>query len=66
MIATAATTISNGYWWEILAPGAAITIVVAAFAMLGDGLRDAFSADGQDAARTASEAVRPVTDQGEL
>jgi peptide/nickel transport system permease protein len=66
MIATAAQTISDGYWWEILAPGAAITVIVAAFAMLGDGLRDAFSADGYDAMRASSDAVRAATNQGEL
>jgi peptide/nickel transport system permease protein len=66
MIAGAATTISDGYWWEILVPGVAITVVVAAFAMLGDGLRDAFAADGYDAARAPSDAVRSVTDHGEL
>jgi ABC-type dipeptide/oligopeptide/nickel transport system permease subunit len=27
-------------------PGAAIIVVVVAFTMLGDGLRDGFSADG--------------------
>jgi len=66
MIAGAAQTISDGYWWEILAPGAAITIVVAAFAMLGDGLRDAFAADGYDFTQAAGDAVRSVADQGEL
>jgi peptide/nickel transport system permease protein len=66
MIAAASQTISDGYWWEILVPGVAITVVVAAFAMLGDGLRDAFAADGYDSTRAASDAVRSVTDQGEL
>jgi len=66
MIAAATQTISDGYWWEILAPGIAITLVVFAFAMLGDGLRDAFSAAGYDATRAASDAVRSVSDQGEL
>ncbi len=46
MIATAGETIDNGYWWQILSPGVAIMVVVAALAMLGDGLRDRFSADG--------------------
>jgi peptide/nickel transport system permease protein len=66
MIAGASQTISDGYWWEILVPGVAITVVVAAFAMIGDGLRDAFAADGYDATRVASDAVRSLTDQGEL
>jgi peptide/nickel transport system permease protein len=46
MIAAATKTISDGYWWQILAPGAAIAVIVVAFTMLGDGLRDRFSADG--------------------
>jgi peptide/nickel transport system permease protein len=63
MIAAATQTISNGYWWEILAPGVAITLVVLAFAMLGDGLRDAFSAAGYDSAPVAAaHAVRPADD----
>ena len=46
MIGAATQTISDGYWWQILAPGTAIIVVVVAFTMLGDGLRDGFSADG--------------------
>lgn len=46
MIATAGQTIDNGYWWQIVSPGVAIIVVVAGLAMLGDGLRDRFSADG--------------------
>jgi len=46
MIGAATQTISDGYWWQILAPGAAIIVIVVAFTMLGDGLRDGFSADG--------------------
>jgi peptide/nickel transport system permease protein len=45
MIAAATQIISNGYWWQILAPGTAIIVTVVAFTMLGDGLRDGF-ADG--------------------
>jgi peptide/nickel transport system permease protein len=45
MISAADQLIDNGYWWQILCPGAAIIVVVVAFAMLGDGLRDRFSAD---------------------
>jgi peptide/nickel transport system permease protein len=44
MIGAAFQTISDGYWWQILFPGAAIVLVIVALAMLGDGLRDAFSA----------------------
>ncbi len=36
----------NGYWWQILAPGVAIILVIVGFTMLGDGLGDWFSADG--------------------
>jgi peptide/nickel transport system permease protein len=46
MIAAATQTISNGYWWQILAPGTAIIAIVVAFTMLGDGLRDRFARDG--------------------
>jgi peptide/nickel transport system permease protein len=46
MIASATQTISDGYWWQILSPGLAIIVIVVAFTMLGDGLRDWFSADG--------------------
>jgi peptide/nickel transport system permease protein len=44
MIGAATQTISDGYWWQILSPGIAIIVIVVAFTMLGDGLRDAFSA----------------------
>jgi peptide/nickel transport system permease protein len=44
MIYNAVQTISDGYWWQILCPGIAIILVVVALTMLGDGLRDAFSA----------------------
>jgi peptide/nickel transport system permease protein len=65
MIATATPTISNGYWWQILAPGVAIIVVIAAFAMLGDGLRDAFAAAGRDATPSATaDAIRPASDLG--
>jgi len=49
MISAATQTISDGYWWQIVAPGLAIIVVTVAFTMLGDGLRDAFSAAGYDA-----------------
>jgi peptide/nickel transport system permease protein len=45
MIGAATQTISDGYWWQILVPGAAIIVVVVAFTMLGDGLRDGFAGD---------------------
>jgi peptide/nickel transport system permease protein len=45
MLGAATQTIDDGYWWQILAPGIAIMIVVIAFTMLGDGLRDGFARD---------------------
>jgi ABC-type dipeptide/oligopeptide/nickel transport system permease subunit len=45
MLGAATQTIDNGYWWQILSPGAAIALIVLAFVMLGDGLRDGFAAD---------------------
>jgi peptide/nickel transport system permease protein len=46
MIGAATQTISDGYWWQIVGPGAAIMLIVVAFTMLGDGLRDGFSDGG--------------------
>jgi peptide/nickel transport system permease protein len=43
--ANAYSATTNGYWWQILSPGVAIIAVVVGFTMLGDGLRDWFSAD---------------------
>jgi peptide/nickel transport system permease protein len=40
MIWQADQTISLGYWWQIVPPGLAIMLVIVAFTMLGDGLRD--------------------------
>ena len=40
MIFQADQTIDLGYWWQVVPPGLAIMIVVVAFTMLGDGLRD--------------------------
>jgi peptide/nickel transport system permease protein len=40
MVSAGVQTISSGYWWEIVWPGAAIILVVVAFTMVGDGLRD--------------------------
>jgi peptide/nickel transport system permease protein len=45
MIGLASQTIDSGYWWQIVVPGAAIVLVVVAFTMIGDGLRDAISGD---------------------
>jgi peptide/nickel transport system permease protein len=40
MINSAVQTISSGYWWQIVSPGVALMLVVVAFTMLGDALRD--------------------------
>lgn len=40
MVFSGVQTISSGYWWQILGPGLAIMVVVVAFTMLGDALRD--------------------------
>lgn len=40
MVAGGIGTIYNGYWWEIYPAGLAIGLVVVAFHLLGDGLRD--------------------------
>jgi peptide/nickel transport system permease protein len=45
MIGAGIQTISSGYWWQIVCPGVAIILVVVAFTMVGDGLRDAVSRD---------------------
>ncbi len=45
MLGTAIPLIDNGYWWQILAPGVAIALVVVALTMLGDGLRDRLAGD---------------------
>jgi peptide/nickel transport system permease protein len=45
MIYSAVQTISLGYWWQIVVPGAAIMLTVVAFTMVGDGLRDSFRPD---------------------
>ena len=45
MLSAATQGIDNGYWWQIVSPGAAIVVVVVAFVMLGDGLRDRFAGD---------------------
>jgi len=45
MLGAATQTIDDGYWWQILAPGLAIVVVVVALTMLGDGLRDGLAHD---------------------
>jgi peptide/nickel transport system permease protein len=40
MIAGGIQYIYDGYWWEIYPAGLAIIVVVVAFNLLGDGLRD--------------------------
>jgi peptide/nickel transport system permease protein len=47
MIGSGIQYIYDGYWWQIVPPGVAIILVVVAFTMLGDGLRDAFQARDQ-------------------
>ena len=45
MLGAATQTIDNGYWWQIVSPAAATVVIVVAFVMLGDGLRDGFAGD---------------------
>jgi peptide/nickel transport system permease protein len=40
-ISDAAENLSNGYWWLVLPVGTALVLVVMAFNLIGDGLRDA-------------------------
>jgi ABC-type dipeptide/oligopeptide/nickel transport system permease subunit len=40
-IADAADNLSNGYWWLVFPVGVALVLVVMAFNLIGDGLRDA-------------------------
>ncbi|HXP19921.1 MAG TPA: ABC transporter permease [Streptosporangiaceae bacterium] len=42
MIAGGVQYIYDGYWWEIYPAGLAIIVVVVAFNLVGDGLRDSF------------------------
>jgi peptide/nickel transport system permease protein len=44
MIAGGVQYIYDGYWWEIYPVGLAIIVVVVAFNLIGDGLRDRFGA----------------------
>jgi peptide/nickel transport system permease protein len=46
MIGAATQTLSDGYWWQIVVPGTAIVLIVVAFTMLGDGLRDRLTGGG--------------------
>ncbi|HWD03816.1 MAG TPA: ABC transporter permease [Amycolatopsis sp.] len=41
MLSDGTEFVQNGYWWMILPPGLAIMLVVVAFNLLGDALRDA-------------------------
>jgi len=45
MLSAATQGIDNGYWWQIVSPGAAIVTIVVAFVLLGDGLRDGLAGD---------------------
>lgn len=40
MVAEGAANILSGYWWLSIFPGAALTLTVLSFNLLGDGLRD--------------------------
>ena len=40
-VANAYQDLSNGYWWLVFPVGAALVLVVMAFNLIGDGLRDA-------------------------
>jgi ABC-type dipeptide/oligopeptide/nickel transport system permease subunit len=40
-ISDAQTALLNGYWWEVYPVGIALVLVVMAFNLIGDGLRDA-------------------------
>jgi len=51
MIWQADQTISLGYWWQIVPPGLAIMLVVVAFTMVGDGLRDGLGRGSRGAGR---------------
>jgi len=63
MISAADQTISDGYWWQILVPSVAIIVVIAGFAMLGDGLRDVFAAADYDVPPAgAGDVIRPAMD----
>jgi peptide/nickel transport system permease protein len=56
MIWLADQTISLGYWWQIVPPGLAIMLVVVAFTMLGDGLRDGLRRESAGAGARGSRA----------
>ncbi len=40
-ISNAQDSLSNGYWWQVFPVGIALVLVVMAFNLIGDGLRDA-------------------------
>jgi peptide/nickel transport system permease protein len=42
MLTDGVNYVYQGYWWLIYPPGIAIVLLVVAFNLIGDGLRDAF------------------------
>ncbi|HUC56599.1 MAG TPA: ABC transporter permease, partial [Streptosporangiaceae bacterium] len=46
MIAAGVQSIYSGYWWEIYPAGIAIVLVVVAFNLAGDGLRERLAETG--------------------
>jgi peptide/nickel transport system permease protein len=53
MLADARNYLLTGEWWLSVFPGAAISITVIAFNLLGDGLRDALDPRHSTSALTA-------------
>jgi peptide/nickel transport system permease protein len=47
MIYSGIQTIGDGYWWQIVPAGLAIMLVIVAFTMLGDGLRDGLRSESR-------------------
>jgi peptide/nickel transport system permease protein len=47
MIAAGVQSIYSGHWWEIYPAGVAIVVVVVAFHLIGDGLRDRLARAGR-------------------
>ena len=47
MIYSGVQTIGDGYWWQIVPAGLAIMLVIVAFTMLGDGLRDGLRSESR-------------------
>ncbi len=44
MLSDGINNIYNGYWWEIYPAGLALVLIVVAFSLVGDALRDSFEA----------------------